>query len=107
MSNRDVSQNKKAVSQEETLPSEINSLLEEIEPVKRKQITEFFAMSQVRNISPEIEVSKKITPEHISEMIRLQNKAMDTEFNDRKASRKYTLRIQSPQLYSWCLSLYF
>lgn len=76
--------------EDETLPEEITSLLDGVAPEKRREIIRIISMAQIRSYSPEAEVSKKITQEHITSMIELQKKAMDHDYADRKETRRYT-----------------
>lgn len=81
-------------STEETkgiLPEEVSEVLNEIPMAndQRKMIEALFVSqtSMISRVSPEIEVSKKVTSEHISTMLDTEQQAMKHTFEDRKQSR--------------------
>lgn len=78
-----------------SLPEEVVRALEDMEPGKREQIERLMVsqFSLISRISPEVEVSKKITAEHITTMLNTQDKAMEHTFQDKKESRWFSIGL--------------
>lgn len=49
--------------------------------------------SMISRISPEAEVSKKVTSEHITTMLNTQDKAMEHTFQDNKEKRWFSMGL--------------
>ena len=77
------------------LPEEISQVLEGVPPAQREVIERFMIsqVSMISRISPEIEVSKKITAEHITTMLNTQDKAMERTFRDNTQKRWYSIAL--------------
>lgn len=69
---------------ENVLPSEFSEILEGVPEVQKRQITRVMEaqFSMISRVSPEMEVSKKITSDHITTMLDNQSKAMDLQHKD-------------------------
>jgi hypothetical protein len=77
------------------LPEEIEQVLDAV-PEKEREVIERFMIRQVSlisRISPEIEVSKKVTAEHITTMLATQDKAMERTFKDKNQRRWFSLSV--------------
>lgn len=63
-------------------PDEVNTVLEEMPPDKREVIERVMvsSISMMAKVSPEGELSKKITSEHIGQMIETNDRAMEHTF---------------------------
>lgn len=72
------------INQENQLPDEISEMLEGVPEPKRQNLVRVMEaqFSMISRVSPEIEISKKITGDHITTMLQNQNKAMDLQHKD-------------------------
>ena len=81
---------------EDLLPEDISQVLEGLPNEKRatieRTIVSQFAMISSRS-SPELEISKKITSDHITKLLETQSKGMDYSFKDEKNKRWFYLGL--------------
>ena len=74
---------------DQALPAELTEVLQSVDPDARKKI-EYFMHSQislVSRISPEAQIMKKVTPEHITTMLQTQENAMQNTFKENREKR--------------------
>lgn len=73
-------------------PEEVSQIMESMPETERHVMTKFFyrATSMVR-VSPEMEVSKKLSPEHITKMLENESTAMRYQHEDEQQSRRHHL----------------
>lgn len=91
-------QNKNRKSEEEhaTLPEEIAQVLEKVpkeedrNTIRQMLISQF---SMISRVSPEYDVAKKVTPEHITKMLDTQDRAMEKTFKDKSQRRIFTFCV--------------
>ena len=80
--------------QESPEEAELNEVLESIPQEQRKAIEQFMISSSVHMrqvISPETEVMKKITPEHVSEYLAASREEMQKSYQDKNSQRWFML----------------
>lgn len=70
----------------ETIPPEMAEVLSELPEAQRKEVTRIMTMgfSMISRSSPEGEIAKKITPEHISTMLATQQKGLDYTYKENR-----------------------
>lgn len=79
---------------QEGLPPEIVEVLNELPDPQRKEVTRMIAsFSMISRSSPEGEIAKKITPDHISTMLEAQQKGMDYTYKDRQHQKIFFVAI--------------
>ena len=71
-------------SDHDGIPAEVAEVLSELPEPQRKEVTRMMTagFSMVSRTSPEGEIAKKITPEHISSMLNTQEKSMDYAYKE-------------------------
>lgn len=80
---------------EETLEKDLDEVLKEV-PEEQRKIVEQLMVSSVqmgRISSPETEVMRKITPEHISAYLAASEEDMKKSYEDKKSRRKFRLAL--------------
>ena len=75
------------VEHTEGFPEEIQKALNDIPPDSRRELVALFSYQQSVLRSPESEVAKKVTSEHITAMIANDSKAMDYQHEDEKQKK--------------------
>ena len=81
----EISQNVASETPEhETIPPEMAEVLSTLPEAQRKEVTRIMTMgfSMISRSSPEGEIAKKITPEHISTMLTTQQKGLDYTYKE-------------------------
>ncbi len=73
-----------AVSEHDGLPEEMAEVLNKLPEPQRKEMTRMMTagFSMISRTSPEGEIAKKITPEHISSMLNAQEKGLDYTYKE-------------------------
>jgi hypothetical protein len=77
------------------LPEEVTEILRDVKPETRKEIERIMVsqFSMISRISPDVEVSKKITSDHITTMLNTRDKAMEHTFQDNKGKRWFSIAL--------------
>lgn len=68
----------------DSIPPEVAEVLNDLPEPQRKEMSRMFTASfgMISRISPEGEIAKKITPDHISSMLNAQEKGMDYTYKE-------------------------
>lgn len=80
-------ENKEAMKSEtdtsEKIEKDLDSIFEEIPKEERHNVRKMIGMSMQMGgvISPQLELMKKMTPEHVTEFLKGQREATEFEFN--------------------------
>jgi len=71
-------------AEHDDIPAEMAEVLNELSEPQRKEVTRIMSagFSMISRTSPEGEIAKKITPDHISAMLNAQEKGMDYTFKE-------------------------
>lgn len=73
-----------ADTEHDGIPQEVAEVLSDLPEPKRKEVTRIMmaGFSMISRTSPEGEIAKKITPDHISSMLNAQEKGMDYTYKE-------------------------
>lgn len=82
-------ENDNTVKSEENFDSEFDEILEGIPAEERHEVRRMIGMSMRMGgiISPEMELMKKMTPEHVTEFLTTQNKAMENQYKENRENK--------------------
>ncbi len=71
-------------NEHDSIPPEMAEVLDELPPEQRKEVSRMMMASfgMIDRISPEGEIAKKITPDHITAMLSAQEKNMDYSYRE-------------------------
>ena len=72
--------------------AEIAEVLESL-PKEKRELLEpmiFSYTSMISRVSPEIEIAKKITDQHITKILEARDKSLELEYTDNKNKRRYS-----------------
>lgn len=77
---------------ESMIPEEISEVLKDVPHEAREVLRQFMVVqsSMVSRVSPEAEVTKKVTGDHITQMLQTNDKAMEHTFKDLNHKRFFT-----------------
>lgn len=83
------SHNKKNSEESGEVSKEIEEILEEIPQEARHEVKKMIGMSMQMGgvISPQMELMKKMTPEHVSEFLIGQREALNNEFKESRENK--------------------
>lgn len=78
-----------------TLPEEMSQVLDKLPENEQSIIKQlwFSQSSMISRISPEFDVAKKVTSEHIDKLLDTQDKAMEKAFKDKGQRRVFMLLL--------------
>lgn len=81
--------------EQENIPPEIAEVLSELPDPQRKEVTRMMmaSFSMISRSSPEGEIAKKITPDHISSMLAAQQKGMDYTYKENQCQKIFFVVI--------------
>ena len=94
-SNKQLAKKESDPVQDNVLPEEFAEVLQKVDPQTRGQIERIMVsqFSMVSRLSPETEVMKKVTPEHITAMISTQDEAMKRTFKENSEKRWFSIGL--------------
>lgn len=74
---------------EEKIPKEFSEILEEVPEEARHEVKRMIGMSMQMGgiVSPQLELMKKMTPEHVSEFLQGQREASNNEFKESRDNK--------------------
>ncbi|WP_024348171.1 hypothetical protein [Lacrimispora indolis] len=80
---------------DENCPSDIDSVLENIPKEDRRVIKRMIGMSMQMggSISPEVELMKKMTPEHVSDFLSTQKEAMQNSYKEKNMNKLFLFLV--------------
>ena len=78
---------------ENGVPAEIADMLHDLPEPSRRQIISMFSMQSSMIRSPENDVAKKLTPEHLNKMLEIDYANMEKSYQDKKESRTMYLIV--------------
>lgn len=75
----------------DSFPKEINEILDDIPQEARHEVKKMIGMSMQMGgvISPQLELMKKMTPEHVSEFLQGQREAANNEFKESRDNKLF------------------
>ena len=77
---------------ESPIPAEVAQVLDTLPVEQRTTIVRFFSQAVLFNrSSPEAEIAKKISSEHITQLLDQDKQAMEYEYKDSQSRRKYQI----------------
>lgn len=82
-------------NQQESFENELDSILENMPKEERHEVRKMIGMSMQMGgvISPQMELMKKMTPEHVSDFLDTQKKAMENQFKESRENKVFLFAV--------------
>ncbi len=93
--NNQVEESKGVTKDREDIGEEMDSILEGIPKESRHEVRKLVGMSMQMGgvISPQMELMKKMTPEHVSEFLDTQKKEMENHYKENRENKIFLFAI--------------